>query len=105
MSSSPAPLAAGAPGQSVSMQINNISSDTGNSNTSSFKLNAPSGFTIQQVYTVSRGQTKNTVAVDGGYTATIQVLSDGSAVWVSNIQTPTQAVRHAASVEEHDRWT
>ncbi len=88
MSSSPAPLAAGVPGQSVSMQLNNISGDTGNSNSSSFKLNAPSGFTIQQVYTVSRGQTKNSVAVDGGYTATIQVLNDGSAVWVSNIQVP-----------------
>jgi len=81
-------LAAGVPGQSVTMQINNISGDTGNSNTSSFKLNAPLGFTIQQVYTVSRGQTKNTVAVGGGYTATIQVLNDGSAVWVSNIQVP-----------------
>jgi hypothetical protein len=81
-------LAAGVPGQSVTMQINNISSDAGNSNTSSFKLNAPAGFTIQQVYTVSRGQTKNTVAVGGGYTATVQVLNDGSAVWVSNIQVP-----------------
>ena len=88
MSSNPSPLAAGGAGQLVSMQINNVSSDTGNSNSSSFKLNAPSGFTIQQVYTVSRGQTKNTVAVDGGYTATIQVLNDGSAVWVSNIQVP-----------------
>ena len=88
MSSSPTPLVAGATGQSVTMKINNISSDTGNANTSSFKLNAPSGFTIQQVYTVSRGQTKNSVAIDGGYTATVQVLSDGSAVWVSSIQIP-----------------
>ena len=81
-------LALGGTGQLVSMQLNNISSDTGNANTSSFKLSAPSGFTIQQVYTVTRGQTKNTVAVGGGYTATIQVLSDGSGVWVSNIQVP-----------------
>lgn len=85
MSSNPSPLAVGASGL-VSMQLNNISSDTGNSNIGSFKLNAPSGFTVTSVYGVGIGATQNSVAVGGGYTATVK--NNGSSVWVSSIQVP-----------------
>jgi hypothetical protein len=85
MSSTPSPLPAGGSG-SVTLELNNISGDTGNANASSFKLNAPTGFTVTSVYGVGIGQSQNLVAIGGGYTATIQ--NKGNAVWVNNIQVP-----------------
>ena len=80
MSSVPAPLVAGVANQAASMKLNNISNETGNANTSSFKLVAGNGITIKAPVSGTA------VPLGGGYTATIQ--NNGSSIYVSNIQLP-----------------
>jgi hypothetical protein len=77
---SPSPLSVGASAQ-VTAEMSNISSDQGNSTIKSFKLIAPNGIRITSP---ASGSTVNL----GGFTATVQLLSDGSAIYLSNIQLP-----------------
>src|SRR5215813_1900118 len=86
--SSPNPLPVGpqVPPSTVSVEVADVANDSGNSTLKSFKLGAPSGFTVTSVYGVGVGPPVNNVAIGGGFTATIQ--NNGSSVWVSNINLP-----------------
>ena len=78
----PALLTVGVAGQAATASFANVTTDSGNSNSSSLKLFAPTGITIKTPLS-SNGAA---VSIGNGYTAVIQNF--GTSIWLSNIQLP-----------------